>query len=79
MRLTKEEKAEMLFKSGNVTKKAETDNAIYFDVYDGKLRDVYYIKNRHHWSCSPCKYFALTTKDCSHILACKLYLKEVSK
>jgi hypothetical protein len=75
MRVNKYQKAEHLLEHGKVKLKSETANAIYFDVFDGKVRDVYYIKNRDHWSCSPCTHFAMTTKPCSHILACRLYLK----
>ena len=79
MRETKSQKAYRLYNTGKVILKSITPNAIYFDVLDGKVRDVYYVKNRDHWSCDPCKYYSLTTKDCSHILACKLYLKRMEK
>lgn len=75
MRMTKGEKARYLLEHGRVKLKVETNNAIYFDVMDNKVRDVYYIKYRDHWSCAPCTHSALKLTPCSHILACQLFIK----
>lgn len=66
-----------LFKNGKVKKEVDTPKRIHFTVInDGKEnRQVMYDKKKDSWSCD-CRYYALKLKDCSHILACKLFMEE---
>jgi len=64
-----------LFKQGKVKKEIETDKRIHFTVdTDSKNHSVIYDKIKGDWSCD-CSYYSLKFKDCSHIIACRLFLE----
>ena len=67
-------KGEKLFKEGKVKKDLETDKRIFFTVSSSENHSVIFDKIKNKWECD-CKYFTLKEKECSHIYACKLYLK----
>jgi len=68
------EKGERLFKEGRVKKDFETEKRIHFTVISSEKHFVIFDKIKNKWECD-CKYFTLREKECSHIYACKLYLK----
>ncbi|MBD3156173.1 MAG: hypothetical protein GF368_06035 [Candidatus Aenigmarchaeota archaeon] len=69
-------KAYWLFKNGKVKKEIESPKRIHFTILnDTEDKQVMYDKNKDSWSCD-CRYYALKLKDCSHILASKLFMEE---
>jgi hypothetical protein len=65
-----------LFKNGKVKKEIESPNRVHFTVINNEEdKQVMYDKSKDNWSCD-CRYYALKLKDCSHILACKLFMEE---
>lgn len=67
-------KAKKILDNDNISIKAITGNAVYFDVkVNDKLYDVYYLTRLNKWNCS-CKWFSIRTKDCSHIISAEVYL-----
>ena len=67
-------KAKELVRSGKVKIDLETEKRIYFTVESNEKHSVIYDKLGDNWECD-CRYFSLKGKECSHILACKIYLK----
>jgi len=64
-------KALKLLKENKIKKELETEKHVHFKV-QGKS-DVYSVifdKEKNKWECE-CRYWSLTQKDCSHIIACK--------
>ena len=54
----------------------ETDKRIHFEVKgESDVHFVIFDKERKRFSCD-CYYFALHQKDCSHIIAARLFLKK---
>jgi len=69
-------KARSIFKEGKVKRKLETDKRIHFEVQgETENHSVIYDKEKDEWNCD-CKYFSLKEKECSHILASKLKLRQ---
>jgi len=67
-------KAKKILDINSISIKANTGNAVYFDVKVGdKVYDVYYLTRLNKWSCT-CRWFSLKIKDCSHIISCKMFL-----
>jgi hypothetical protein len=70
-----ERKAYWLFKQGNVKKELETDKRIHFLVKsEDEKHFVIFDKVKREFTCD-CYYFSLHQKDCSHILASKMWLE----
>ena len=64
-----------LFKNGKVRKEVDTPKRIHFTIFnDEENRQVMYDKTKDCWSCD-CRFYALKLKDCSHIIACKLFMR----
>ncbi|MDI6825775.1 MAG: hypothetical protein QMD36_01105 [Candidatus Aenigmarchaeota archaeon] len=71
-----ERKAYWLFKQGKVKKELETDKRIHFSLKsEDKEHFVIFDKKKNEFTCD-CYYFSLHQKNCSHILASKMWLKE---
>jgi hypothetical protein len=69
-------KAYWLFRNDKIRKDVETDKRIHFTILgDKENKQVMYDKSKDSWSCD-CRYFALKMTDCSHITACKLFLRD---
>lgn len=68
-----EEKAKKLVKEGRVKKEVETRKRIHFLV-DGtdERHSVIFDKKTQKFSCD-CKWSSLKDKECSHMIACKLF------
>jgi len=65
-----------LFKKGNVKKDIETDKRDHFTVMNGEEdHQVTFEKTKDSWSCD-CRFYSLKLTDCSHIIACKLFMRE---
>ncbi|MCS7123311.1 MAG: hypothetical protein RMJ17_01920 [Candidatus Aenigmarchaeota archaeon] len=73
-KLYKKLKAYKLLREDKVKKDLETGKRIYFVVKSTEEYSVFFDKEKDKWFCD-CKYFSLKLKECSHIIACKLYLK----
>jgi hypothetical protein len=71
-------KGENLVRDGKVVKEFESSQRIYFTVFSKSQHSVIFDKEREEWSCD-CQFFSLKQKECSHILACKLFLNINSK
>ncbi len=65
-----------LFKNGKVKKELETDKRIHFKV-KGETQEysVIYDKQKKKFECD-CRFFSLKFNNCSHIIACKEFLKD---
>ncbi len=71
-----EKKAEKLFSDGKVKSLGAGGRRIYFSV-EGETgtRQVSFELGKQKWNCD-CKYISLyPDKECSHILACKIFQK----
>lgn len=66
-------KARRLVKENRVRLDFETSKRIYFTVYSREVHSVIYEKNEKKFFCD-CKYFSVKGRECSHILACKIYM-----
>ena len=65
-----------LFKNGKVKKEVDTPKRIHFTIpNDEENRQIMYDKTKDSWSCD-CRFYALKLKDCSHIIACKLFTRD---
>ena len=65
-----------LFKNGKVLKEIETEKRCHFTILnEEENHQVIYDKEKENWSCD-CRFFALKLSDCSHIIACKLFLRD---
>ena len=66
-------KAKRLVKENRVRFDFETFKRIYFTVYSREVHSVIYEKSKKNFICD-CKYFSVKQKECSHIIACKIYM-----
>jgi hypothetical protein len=73
-----EKKARKLFREGRVRLDFESEKRIYFTVYSRDVHSVIFDKEKNDFKCD-CKYFSVKQKECSHIKACKLLLKDLEK
>ena len=73
-----EKKARKLFREGRVRLDFESEKRIYFTVYSRDVHSVIYDKEKNDFKCD-CKYFSVKQKECSHIKACKLLIKDLEK
>jgi hypothetical protein len=73
-----EKKARKLFREGRVRLDFESEKRIYFTVYSRDVHSVIYDKEKNDFKCD-CKYFSVKQRECSHIKACKLLLKDLEK
>jgi len=73
-----EKKARKLFREGRVRLDFESEKRIYFTVYSRDVHSLIYDKEKNDFKCD-CKYFSVKQKECSHIKACKLLLKDLEK
>ena len=72
-------KAFKLLRENRVKKELETELRIHFFVKgETEDHDVIFDKVKKSWSCD-CRYFSLHQKECSHILACKLFLEKIKE
>lgn len=72
--MKKEEKAKELLSKNKIKIDMRSDKRIFFIVESNKEHSVIFDKDRG-WSCT-CKYSSLNQGECSHILACQLFLKQ---
>jgi len=73
-----EKKARKLFREGRVRLDFESEKRIYFTVYSREVHSVIFDKEKNEFKCD-CKYFSVKQRECSHIKACKLLLKDLEK
>ena len=65
-----------LFRNGKLKKEVDTPKRTHFTVLnDNENRQVIHDKIKDSWSCD-CRFYALKFKDCSHITACKLFVRD---
>jgi hypothetical protein len=77
-KIWKKIKARRLLREGKVKIDLETEVRIHLTVKSSEEHYVIYDKLRNEFICD-CKWFSLKRQECSHILACKLYLKNLGK
>lgn len=78
-RVRKKAKGVKLYKLGRVRLLLETDKRIHFRVRgETEEHSVIFDKVKGEWSCD-CKFFSLKEKECSHLIACELYLQSLRK
>ncbi|HDR53736.1 MAG TPA: hypothetical protein ENN60_03670 [archaeon] len=76
MRFAKYDKARMLKETDRVECEGQLGSSLYFKVYSGdKVYQVSFRGPKKQWLCD-CQYFVIKAKTCSHVLACKLWIKE---
>ncbi len=69
-------KARKLLSEGKVNRILETERRIHFKVIgQTETHSVIFDKEKNSWSCD-CKFSTLSEKNCSHIIAAKLFLKK---
>jgi hypothetical protein len=73
-----EKKAKKIFREGRVRLDFKSEKRIYFTVYSREIHSVIFDKEKNEFKCD-CKYFSVKQKECSHIKACKLLLKDLQK
>jgi ethanolamine utilization cobalamin adenosyltransferase len=73
-----EKKARKLFREKRVRLDFESEKRIYFTVYSREVHSVIFDKGKNEFKCD-CKYFSVKQKECSHIKACKLLLKDLER
>jgi predicted nucleic acid-binding OB-fold protein len=73
-----EKKARKLFREERVRLDFESEKRIYFTVYSRDVHSVIFDKEKNEFKCD-CKYFSVKQRECSHIKACKLLLKDLEK
>jgi hypothetical protein len=71
-----EKKARKLFREGRARLDFESEKRIYFTVYSREVHSVIFDKEKNEFKCD-CKYFSVKQRECSHIKACKLLLKNL--
>jgi len=69
-------KARKLLKEGKVRVDFESEKRIYFSVHSREVHSVILEKDSGEFKCD-CKYFSVKQKECSHIIACRLLLKDL--
>jgi hypothetical protein len=72
------QKSKNFVENGKVVKEFETQQRIHFIVFSKTQHSVIFDKEKKEWSCD-CQFFSLKQRECSHILACKLFLDINSK
>ncbi len=73
MRLDKFRKARQLV--DGVEFRGKVGSSLYFNVFSsGRVHEVIYRIPTNRWLCD-CEYFSIKGRDCSHIIACKFWLK----
>lgn len=79
MKFKKYDKARILKDEERVEFEGQMGSSLYFKVFSGdKTYQVIFRGPTKQWLCE-CPYFTIKAKTCSHVLACKLKLKEVRK
>ena len=73
-----ERKARKIFRERRVRLDFESEKRIYFTVYSREVHSVIFDKEKNEFKCD-CRYFSVKQKECSHIKACKLLLKDLQK
>ncbi len=76
--MNKFQKAKALADSGKVGFKGLIGSSLYFTVHSNEDHQVLFRIMGGKWLCD-CRYSALHERDCSHILACKYWLKKNEK
>ena len=66
----KDDKAKKLISEGKVSLDMNTVKRIFFTVTSTEPHSVFFDKDRVEWQCD-CRYNAVKSKTCSHILAAK--------
>ena len=75
----KYEKARKLKETQNVSFEGQMGSSLYFKVRSGDREyQVIFRGPQKQWLCD-CQYFVMKAKTCSHVIACKLWLKEHDK
>ncbi|MEM0481135.1 MAG: SWIM zinc finger family protein [Candidatus Aenigmatarchaeota archaeon] len=69
-------KARKLVREGKVRIDLENEVRIHFTVFSKEIHYVIFDKIKNEFSCD-CKWFSLKGKECSHILAAKMYLESL--
>ena len=76
MRSEKYQKARMLKEKQRVQCEGQIGSSIYFKVRSSdQTYSVIFRGPSQQWLCD-CKYFVMKAGMCSHVLACKLWLKD---
>ena len=68
-----------LFKKGKIRLTVNTNKRMHFEV--AGTSDIHYVtydKQSKKFTCD-CQYFSLHQKECSHIIAVKLFLENIKK
>jgi len=73
-----ERKARRLFREGRVRLDFKSEKRIYFTVYSREVHSVIFDKEKNEFKCD-CKYFSVKQKECSHIIACKFFIKDLER
>jgi len=71
-----ERKGYQLFISNKVKLELESEKRIFFSVKSREKHSVIFDKEKGKWECD-CAYFSIKGKECSHIIACKFYLRNL--
>ncbi len=71
-------KARRILREGKIKIDFETETKIYFKVFSKEEHSVIYDKIKKSFNCD-CKWFSLKARECSHILAAKMYLEKIKK
>lgn len=67
-----ESKGRKMFEEGRSKKVMDTDRRTHYRVQgDTEEHSVIFDKRKNDWGCD-CQFFALRSKECSHIIACKM-------
>jgi len=73
-----EKKARKLLRERRVRLDFISEKRIYFTVYSREVHSVIFDKIKNEFKCD-CKYFSVKGKECSHIKACRLLIKDLDK
>ena len=69
-------KSEKLVREGKVKKDMDSNRRMFFTVEGSSgTYSVIFDREKGTWSCD-CKYSSMKGKECSHIHACKLMIKQ---
>jgi hypothetical protein len=72
--VNKFQKAKMLNDFERVVYKGLIGSSLYFRVFSENDHQVIFRIQSKRWMCD-CEYSALSKKDCSHVIACKQWLR----
>ena len=76
MQFKKYDKARLLRDEERVEFEGQMGSSLYFKVLSGETEyQVIFRGPTKQWLCG-CQYFVIKAKTCSHVLACKLILRE---